>query len=74
MLKYSLPSTTNGSKADGCSEDAFAVLTGLYRTGSEASPFPDPLDIIKNRDVWVAGEKEVAVHAMWKEFDIAVRR
>ena len=48
----------------GGGEDDAAALAGLDGTGDEGFPVANALDVVEDRDVGVAREDEVAVHAV----------
>lgn len=73
MLNGLLTSAPLPHEAQRCSEDAFPPLPRLHGPGNEALPVAHPLDMIEDGYRRVAGEDEVAVHAVNQEFRVGGR-
>lgn len=64
MLEFLLPPTVLATEAERSGEDGPAALPGLNGAGRKAPAVAHALDMIDDGDLRVAGEDEVAVHAM----------
>lgn len=64
MTDRLLPTTPLSYKTRRGSKDTPAPLPRLYGAGREALPFPHALNVVEDRDGGVAGEDEIAVHAV----------
>lgn len=62
MLQNFVAGAVLAHKADGGGEDDLAALPRLHGSGCEAFARADPLDVVDDGYVRVAGEDEVAVH------------
>ena len=54
-------------EGEGCGEDWLAALAGLHGSCCKGFAFADVLDVVEDGDGGVAGEDEVAVHAVDSE-------
>lgn len=72
MVNCSLPSATFSNKTQRRGKYTFPFLPRLHCSRYEAFAVSNSFDVINDWDCRVAGEDEVAVHAMDKEDGVAV--
>lgn len=64
MLECLLPAAVDPAEAQGGGENGPAALSRLHCARDETSTIADPFNVVKNRQLGVAGENKVAVHAV----------
>lgn len=64
MFEFLLPPAVLATEAERRGEDGSSALPGLHRAGRKALAVAHALDMVHDGDLGVAGEDEVAVHAV----------